>query len=276
MQEKGIVMIKIKDLYVYPVKSCKGIRVEEIELAATGFVDDRNWMVINDQNAYISQREQPTLALVEPKIMKDKLSLTAPGMPMLEIQRNAKNGEKIEVDLFGEKMSSLSAGSEACAWFSKYLGGDYRLVTCDPNFVRKGGVQYPARDEAPTSFTDNYGILVISEASREDLNKRLVSGVPMNRFRPNIVVEGVDPYGEDYFALASTSDVTLRFVDICYRCNLTTIDQEKAEFGQEPLLTLGRYRNSKIGVRFGNYAAVAGGIGKTLRAGAPLEIALNF
>jgi uncharacterized protein YcbX len=269
-------MIKIKDLYVYPVKSCKGVRVEEIELSPTGFVGDRNWMIIDERGVFVSQREQPKLALVEPKPFKDKLVLNAPGMPELVIPREISSGDQTEVELFGEKISSLSAGDEASAWFGKYLDGNYRLVACDPHFFRKGGVQYPSRDEAPTTFVDNYGILVISEASREDLNKRLASEVPMNRFRPNIVVEGVDPYGEDYFASASTSDVTLRFIDICYRCNLTTIDQEKAEFGQEPLLTLGRYRNSKVGVRFGNYAAVAGGIGKTLRAGSPLEIALNF
>jgi uncharacterized protein len=269
-------MIRIKDLYVYPVKSCKGVRVEEIELSPTGFLGDRHWMVIDENGVFVSQREQPKLALVEPTLMDDKLTLNAPGMPELVISREMNGGERTEVELFGEKISSLSTGREASLWFSEYLGGDYRVVACDPEFLRKGGVQYPSRDEAPTSFVDNYGILVISEASREDLNKRLVSGVPMNRFRPNIVVEGVDPYGEDYFASASTMDVTLRFIDICYRCNLTTVDQEKAEFGQEPLLTLGRYRNSKVGVRFGNYAAVAGGIGKTLRAGSPLDIALNF
>jgi uncharacterized protein YcbX len=269
-------MIRIKDLYVYPVKSCKGVRVEEIKLSPTGFLGDRNWMVIDERGVFVSQREQPKLALVEPKLIDDKLALNAPGVPELVVARAVKDGERTEVELFGERISSLSAGHEASSWFSRYLGGDYRVVACDPEFLRRGGVQYPARDEAPTSFVDNYGILVISEASREDLNRRLVSGVPMNRFRPNIVVEGVDPYGEDYFASASTQDVTLRFIDICYRCNLTTIDQEKAEFGQEPLLTLGRYRSSKAGVRFGNYAAVAGGIGKTLRAGSPLEIALNF
>jgi uncharacterized protein YcbX len=269
-------MIRIKDLYVYPVKSCKGVRVDEIRLSPTGFLGDRNWMVIDEQGVFVSQREQPRLALVEPKLMDDTLTLHASGMPELVMSREANDGERTEVELFGEKISALAAGGEASSWFSQYLGGDYRVVTCDPEFLRKGGVQYPSRDEAPTSFVDNYGILVISEASREDLNRRLVSGVPMNRFRPNIVVEGVDPYGEDYFASASTTDVTLRFIDICYRCNLTTIDQEKAEFGQEPLQTMGRYRNSKVGVRFGNYAAVAGGIGKTLRAGSPLEIALNF
>ena len=269
-------MIRIKDLYVYPVKSCKGVRVDETTLSPTGFLGDRNWMVVNEHGVFVSQREQPRLALVEPKLADDRLILMTSGMPELVMPREAKDGERTEVELFGEKIPALVASHAASSWFSSYLGGDYRVVTCDPEFVRKGGVQYPSRDEAPISFVDNYGILVISEASHEDLNRRLVSGVPMNRFRPNIVVEGVDPYGEDYFASASTADVTLRFIDICYRCNLTTIDQEKAEFGQEPLQTLGRYRSSKVGVRFGNYAAVAGGVGKTLRIGSPLEIALNF
>lgn len=269
-------MIKIKDLYVYPIKSCRGIRVEKIELSPTGFQGDRNWMVVDENGVFVSQREQPKLALVEPRLSTESLALTAPGMPELVISRELQSGKRIGVELFGERVSSLAVSIEASEWFSKYLAGNYHLVGCDPEFFRKGGVQYPSRDEAPTSFVDNYGILVVSEASRTDLNKRLTSGVPMNRFRPNIVVEGVDPHGEDYFASASTKDVTLRFIDLCYRCNLTTIDQEKAEFGQEPLATLGRYRTSKSGVRFGNYAAVAGGVGKALNTGAPLDIALNF
>ena len=269
-------MIKIKDLYVYPVKSCKGVRVKEIELATTGFVDDRGWMVVDKSGVFVSQRDLPRLALVEPRVHRDRLSLVAPDMPELVVPRTVDDATRVDVELFGERISSLSAGEEASKWFGRCLGGDYHLVACDPSFVRKGGVQYPTRDEAPTSFVDNYGILVISEASRDDLNRRLVSGVPMNRFRPNIVIEGVDPYGEDYFTAASTEDVTLRFIDVCYRCNMTTIDQDRAAFGQEPLLTLGRYRSSKAGVRFGNYAAVGAGVGKFLHVGSPLNVALNF
>jgi uncharacterized protein YcbX len=269
-------MIKIKDLFVYPIKSCKGIRVNEIELSQTGFLGDRNWMLVDEAGVFVSQREHPKLALVEPRLTEENLILNAPGMTELVVSRKAQAMQSCEVELFGEKMPSLFAGDEPSKWFGEYLGGNFQFVSRDPSFLRKGGVQYPARDEAPTSFVDNYGILVISEASRSDLNNRLVSGVPMNRFRPNIVVEGVDAYGEDYFASARAGDVTLRFVDVCYRCNMTTIDQEQAEFGQEPLQTLGRYRNSKAGVRFGSYAAVAGGVGKRLTAGSPLEIALNF
>jgi uncharacterized protein YcbX len=269
-------MIKIKDLFFYPIKSCRGIAVSEIELSPTGFLGDRNWMVVDDAGVFVSQREHPKLALVEPRLTADGLVLNAPGMTELVVSREAQQTRSCEVELFGEKMPSLLVGDEPSKWFGEYLGGNFRLVSRDPGFLRKGGVQYPSRDVAPTSFVDNYGILVISEASRSDLNNRLVSGVPMNRFRPNIVVEGVDAYGEDYFASVSTGDIMLRFVDVCYRCNMTTIDQEKAEFGQEPLQTLGRYRNSKVGVRFGSYAAVADGIGKKLTAGSPLEIALNF
>ncbi|MGY3484658.1 uncharacterized protein YcbX [Bradyrhizobium sp. USDA 4011] len=269
-------MIRIKDLFVYPIKSCKGIRVSEIELSRTGFLGDRNWMIVDEAGVFVTQREYPKLALVEPTLSESNLTLNAPGMTTLVIPRQAPATRSREVELFGEKMPSLFAGDEPSKWFGEYLGGNFQFVCRDPGFLRKGGVQYPSRDEAPTSFVDNYGILVISEASRNDLNKRLVTGVPMNRFRPNIVIEGVDAYGEDYFARARVDDITLRFVDVCYRCNMTTIDQEKAEFGQEPLQTLGRYRGSKAGVRFGSYAAVAGGVGKKLTAGSSLEIALNF
>ena len=145
-------MIRIKDLYVYPVKSCKGVRVEEIKLSPTGFLGDRNWMVIDERGVFVSQREQPKLALVEPKLIDGKLALNAPGAPELVVAREVKDGERTEVELFGERISSLSAGHEAASWFSRYLGGDYRVVACDPEFLRRGGVQYPSRDEAPNEF----------------------------------------------------------------------------------------------------------------------------
>ena len=176
------------------MKSCKGVRVEEIKLSPTGFLGDRNWMVIDERGVFVSQREQPKLALVEPTLIDDKLALNAPGVPE-EARCNArrgKDGEQTEIELFGEE------GFRRFLRATKPRRGsaDISAATLSASspaikFLRRGGVQYPSPDEAPTSFVDNYGILVISEASREDLNRRLVSGVPMNRFRPNIVVEGV-------------------------------------------------------------------------------------
>src|SRR5260370_5814590 len=136
-------MIRIKDLYVYTVKSCKGVRVEEIELSPTGFLGDRHWMVIDEHGVFVSQREQPKLALVEPTLMDDKLTLKAPGMPELVISPEVNDGERTEVELFGEKISSLCTAQKASLWSSQYLGGDYRVVPCVPAFLGKVGVSDP-------------------------------------------------------------------------------------------------------------------------------------
>lgn len=268
-------MTTIADLITYPVKSCRGIHHDAIEVTRTGLANDRRWMIIDDAGVAVTQREQSRLALVVPTLEEEILSLDAPGMSRFSMP--AGTIEQAEtVELFGEHISSLSVSLAANEWFSDYLGASVRLVTCDPSFNRRGGVQYPSRDEAPTSFTDNYGILVISEASHNDLNSRMDVSLPMNRFRPNIVVKGVEAYDEDYFQSARTGDVELRFIDLCYRCNLTTIDQEKAVFGQEPLVTLGAYRNEKAGVKFGSYAAVSGGFGLLLKTGSTMEVELSF
>lgn len=268
-------MISIKDILIYPVKSCRGMRLDEAMLSATGFAGDRNWMIVDAAGTFVSQREQPRLALVQPSLATDSLRLAAPNMPNIEVPL-VPGGDRLEAELFGEKLPSLTVSEAASAWFSAYLDGSFALVACDPSHARLGGVQYPSRDGAPTSFVDNYGILVISEASRADLNRRLPAAVPMNRFRPNIVIGGVDAYGEDYFSSVKAGDVELRFIDVCYRCNMTTIDQETAVMGDQPLATLARYRTSGQGVRFGSYAAVLAGVGSTLRAGSPLDVTLNF
>lgn len=268
-------MIMVKEILIYPVKSCRAMRLEEALVSDTGFAGDRNWMVVDSAGTFVSQREQPRLALVQPLLTTDWLRLSAPGMPDIEVPL-VSGGEKLDADLFGETVSSLTVDTAASAWFSAYLDGTFKLVACDSSRVRLGGVQYPSRDSAPTSFVDNYGILVISEASRDDLNRRLSAAVPMNRFRPNIVIGGVDAYGEDYFSSVTTGEIELRFIDVCYRCNMTTINQETAVKGDQPLATLARYRSNGQGVRFGSYAAVLAGVGKTLRAGSALNVTLNF
>lgn len=268
-------MITISELFVYPIKSCCGTSVTAIEVTPKGLANDRNWMVVDQNGVSVTQREQPRLALVKPDLGEHGLAVNAPGMPELTIGFEPSR-EALEVELFGERLPARATSTEADAWFSRYLGAPHRLVVPDPGHVRKGGVQYPARDHAPTSFTDNYGLLVLSQASLDDLNGRMPSALPVNRFRPNIVVKGIDAYHEDYFATARAGGIELRFIDVCYRCNLTTIDQEKAEFGEEPLITLGGYRNIGAGVRFGNYAAVAAGFGKSLSVGQPLDVSMTF
>jgi uncharacterized protein len=270
-------MPKIAELFVYPVKSCAGVHMDEVAIVPTGFEFDRNWMVIDDNGTFVTQREHPKLALVQPQFANGGLILNAPDMEPLHVSANG-GGEPLAISLFGETHQALSTDAGADAWFSKYLGGQFRLAKCDPATLRKGGVQYPERDAAPTSFVDNYGILVISEASRAALNKKLPEAVPMNRFRPNIVVSGIDEHDEDYFTNARCGEVALRFVNPCYRCSMTSIDQKIGALGLEvlPVLTTYRYDDAAKGVKFGNYAAVSGGVGSSLHVDSDLDVDWNF
>jgi uncharacterized protein len=269
-------MPKISDLFVYPVKSCAGVRMNEVSIVPTGFAFDRNWMVVDADGNFVTQREQSTLALVKPQL-NGGIALTAPDMEPLHVAADAA-GEPVTITLFGETHGAMATTPEADAWFSKYLGGKFRLVKCDPAKLRKGGVQYPQRDDAPTSFVDNYGVLVISQASHAALNQKLPHEVPMNRFRPNIVVGGVEEHDEDYFTNARCGDVALRFVNPCYRCSLTSIDQQSAMPGLDVLPTLSTYRYDEAvkGVKFGAYAAISAGIGSALRIDSDLDVDWSF
>jgi uncharacterized protein len=269
-------MPKISDLFVYPVKSCAGVRMNEVSIVPTGFAFDRNWMVVDADGNFVTQREHSTLALVKPQL-NGGITLTAPDMEPLHVAADAV-GEPTTITLFGEPHGAMATTPEADAWFSKYLGGKFRLVKCDPAKLRKGGVQYPQRDDAPTSFVDNYGVLVISQASHAALNQKLPQTVPMNRFRPNIVVGGVEEHDEDYFTNARCGDVALRFVNPCYRCSLTSIDQQSAMPGLDVLPTLSTYRYDEAvkGVKFGAYAAISAGIGSALRIDSDLDVDWSF
>jgi uncharacterized protein len=270
-------MPTISDLFVYPVKSCAGVRMNEVSIVATGFEFDRNWMVVDSGAAFVTQREHPTLALVTPQFDNGALTLDAPGMESLLLSANG-GGEPVTITLFGENHAAVSTTAAADAWFSRYLGAPFRLVKCDPRTVRQGGVQYPERDTAPTSFVDNYGILVISQASHAALNQKLAEAVPMNRFRPNVVVTGVEEHDEDYFTQARCGEVALRFVNPCFRCSMTSVDQQRGMPGLEvlPVLSTYRYDEAAKGVKFGAYAAVSGGIGSRLRVGTDLEVDWSF
>jgi uncharacterized protein YcbX len=270
-------MPKISDLFVYPVKSCAGVRVEDVAIVPTGFEFDRNWMVVDADGMFVTQREHPKLALVQPEFANGGLVLTAPGMKPLHVSANGA-GAPVSITLFGEKHEALSTDAEADAWFSDYLGAPFQLAKCDPKVLRKGGVQYPERDSAPTSFVDNYGILVISQASHTALNQKLAEAVPMNRFRPNIVVSGIDQHEEDYFTQARCGEVALRFVNPCYRCSMTSIDQKSGTPGLDvlPVLSTYRYDDAVKGVKFGAYAAISEGIGARLHVNSDLDVDWNF
>lgn len=269
--------VTVKQLFYYPVKSCAGVEVSEAQVSASGLLHDRRWMVVDASGVFVTQRERPELALVFPRVEDGVLSFCAPQAAALAVPVDARH-ERIQVEIFGERYPALTVSESADVWFSQYLKAPHRLVAFDDAVLRKGGVQYPTRDDAPTLFPDNYGLLVLSDASLADLNKRISEPVPVNRFRPNVVVSGLKAYEEDYLANLKIGGSQLRFVDLCFRCNLTTIDQNTAQFGEEPLKTLMSYRvdQKNSGVKFGAYFAVEDAQPGRLRVGDEVEISWSF
>ena len=265
----------ITGLYVYPVKSCRGIALERAELEATGIAGDRHWMLVRPNGRFVTQRELPRMALVVTRLTDSSLSLDAPGMPLLEVGRNAE-GVARPVTVWKFDGRGIDCGEHAAAWVSQFLETPLRLVRFDPGVPRVCSPEWTPGTRAVTEFSDGYPILVIARASLAELNSRLPRALPMERFRPNIVIDGVAAFDEDRVHELRAGPVTLRLVKPCTRCSITTTDQQKgAVDGVEPLRTLKEYRfdASLRGVTFGQNAIVVNGVREHLRVGQSFDIA---
>jgi hypothetical protein len=268
-------MTRIVSLHVYPVKSCRGIDLDAALVTRTGIAHDREWMITSPAGRFLTQREEPRLALIVPRLASDTLTLDAPGLGTLSLPL-ACEGTPTEVVVWKDRCAAFDQGDAAADWLTRLLGKPFRLVRFDPHYVRPSAA--PGSDEAPgyAQFSDGYAMLVISTASLADLNARLPHPLPMNRFRPNVVVDGLPAYGEDAVAELATGAVRLRLVKACTRCAITTTNQMTGTVeGDEPLRTLRTYRWDKKlrGVAFGQNAVVAAGEGETLRVGDALTAA---
>ncbi len=262
----------ITALNVYPVKSCRGIALDTAKLGLAGIESDRRWMVISDKGRFLTQREVPRLALIVPKLDARGLTLTAPGMPDMAVPAEPA-GPKLEVAVWGDKCPGFEVSDEVAKWLSQFLERPVRLVRFDPQGVRPSEPDWTGEVETRNEFSDGFPLLVISDASLQDLNARLPEPLPMNRFRPNIVLGGLQPYDEDRIHDLHAGAVRLRISKPCTRCIITTTDQMRGVVtGDEPLRTLKTYRFSKElrGMMFGmNTLVVASG---PLRVGQQLEI----
>ena len=260
----------LSGLYVYPIKSCGGIALESAELDATGLRHDRRWMLVDANGGFVSQRSAPRMALISVSVEDEHLTVSAPGMPDLEVPFEDEGAERIEVEVWGDAQRGVPAGDAADRWFTEFLNGDYRLVRQPDDDVRPVDSVYAA-DGDRASFADRFPFLLISEASLEDLNGRLESPLPMNRFRPNLVVRGCGPYAEDGWGEIRVGGTLFRVAEPCRRCAITMTDQETAGRGKEPLRTLATYRRwDGGGVIFGrNLIHASNG---TLNVGDPVEV----
>jgi uncharacterized protein YcbX len=261
-------------LNIYPVKSCRGIPLQNARVSETGLADDRHWMMVRPNGRFVTQRELPRLALIGTSVSADALQLTAPGMPALSVAREAA-GMPRDIVVWKFSGGGIDYGDEAAAWCSRYLDTPLRLVRFDPARERVCNPEWTQGMRAITQFADGYPVLIISRDSLAELNSRLPKELPMARFRPNVVIDGVGAYDEDRIHELATDDVTLRIVKPCTRCSITTTDQESgAVDGTEPLATLKKYRFDRElgGVCFGQNAIIVRGVGAQLRVGQKFSV----
>lgn len=244
-------MITLSNLTYYPIKSCKGFDVSEANVERMGLEHDRRMMVITLENKFITQREHPKLALVTPALQNGSVVLSAPSFDSLQFPIK-KSGFTFPVQIWKSAgVQAVDQGDEAAEWFSNWLNTPVRLVHIAEGYKRKVSAEYAVYEDDHTGFADGYPILILSEESLQDLNGRLDSPIPMNRFRPNLVVKGCQPFEEDTWKRIRIGDVELALVKPCARCEVTTIDKETLERSKEPLKTLGKYRKHKLGAIFG-------------------------
>jgi uncharacterized protein len=246
--------ITISSLIYYPIKACRGFEVDEAKVERMGLQHDRRMMVVTPAGGFLTQREFPRLALVIPKLTDDTLELCAPNYDSIQLGIQT-TGVPVSVNVWKSKgIQAIDQGEEAAQWFSDLLGTEVRLVHIADGYQRKVSQEYAVHPDDHTGFADGYPILLASDEGLQDLNSRLAVPVPMNRFRPNIVVKGCDPFAEDTWNRIRAGDVELAVVKPCARCVVTTIDKNTLETSKEPLKTLGKYRKQELGAIFGQNA----------------------
>lgn len=244
-------MITLSSLTYYPVKACRGHEVESWNVERMGLERDRRLMIVTPEGEFLTQRQIPKLALVNPVLNDGVLTLSAPSMDSIQIAVRS-SGHSWPVNIWKSKdVQAIDQGEEAVEWLSNFLETSVRLVHIADGYKRIVNQDYAINADDHTGFADGYPILLISEESLQDLNSRLDSQLPMNRFRPNIVVKGCDPFAEDTWNQIRIGDVKLAIVKPCARCEVTTIDKETLERKKEPLKTLGKYRKHALGAIFG-------------------------
>ena len=276
---------RIARLFVYPVKSCGGVEIKESVLTETGLDLDRAWMVVDADGQFVSQRALPRMALVKVQLKTHEVVLRAPGMLALHLAIDTVEAPA-RVRVWDDEVPAYDMGAIAAQWFSDFLGQPLRLVRFDPEHRRLSDRKWTGEVEAANQFSDGFPLLVASEGSLAELNRRLAAAghaaVGIERFRPNIVLAGLEAQDEDrvdVLHIAAGEDVQLRPVKPCARCTIPDVDPATAEVTAVVGDTLRSYRsNERMGgaVTFGMNAIVLQGFEQTLRVGQPVTARWRF
>jgi uncharacterized protein YcbX len=283
-------MAILSELILYPIKSCAGISVREATLTSAGLsvdaVYDREWMVIDEQGRCLTQREHPRMALVAPRIKNDTLELRAPGMLRLEIPLGLPSPEDErtrEVTVWDDKVQAYDCDEITATWFSKAIGTPCRLVRFHAGATRFASAKWTGGVAAPTLFSDGFPILLVGSASLADLNEKLAAAgrepIPMNRFRPNMVIDGIEAFEEDYADNFGLGEARLKPVKPCPRCPIPSVDQATGVRGPDPLDILRTYRTKPAmddAICFGMNSIVTEGDGQRVVVGQAVTMTLAF
>lgn len=277
---------RIASLHVHPIKSLGGTSPFEALLIETGLEFDRAWMVVDERGDMLTQREMPRMALVQPQFRHEDLVLRAPGMLALHLRLDAVEAAT-RARVWDDEVKAYDMGALAAQWISDFLGAKLRLVRFDPEQKRLSERKWTGAIEAENAFADGYPLLVAGTASLADLNARLtargLSPVGIERFRPNLVLDGLAAFEEDHIdELAIDTDegpVRLKLVKPCVRCTIPDVDPATAERGAAVGDTLATFRaDARMGggLTFGMNAVVLEGIDKVLRVGQAVRASIKF
>ena len=245
-------LIQIASLHIYPIKSCGPTRLDRMAVDARGPVDDRRLMIVDNDGIFITQRTEPRLALVHVARNGNRLMLEAPKKSSLST--TIEHGAMRPIEVWRHRGPAHQASPQGSAWLSEFLKREVTLVACPDDMDRIANPDW-AVATTPVSFVDGYPILILSEESVAELNRRLDTPVDVMRFRPNIVLRGCPPFAEDRWKTLRIGNTIVDVLKPCDRCSVITIDPQTAASGKEPLTTLATFRKSPAGILFGQNGA---------------------
>lgn len=265
-------MLRLSALYRFPVKSLGGECLQRAAVGALGLAGDRRWMVVADSGRFLTQRQLPRMAQVTARWRDGvTLELRAPGQPSLTVAVPPADEALREVTVWRDSLAAPDAGDAAAQWLSEFLGLDCRLVHVPEARARQVDLAY-ARPGDRVGFADGFPLLLIGQASLDDLAARVGRPLEMLRFRPNLVIDGAAPYAEDGWGRLRIGEVEFERVKPCSRCAIPTLDPHTGERSDdgEPLRTLATYRRDADGVYFGQNLIPRGS--GVLEVGMPVEL----
>lgn len=264
--------IKVSGLSIYPVKSCAGIALSSSKVEAFGLSYDRRWMVVDEKGVMLTQRKLAKMCLIQTEFIDGQLYLKHSSMPDITVLQ-PDTRVKSRVKVWADECLAYDAGDEPANWLSQVLGVVCRLVYFPDDEIRQVDLNFASKNDK-TAFSDGFPLLLISQASLDDLNSRMKQPVSMSRFRPNIVVQGCPPYAEDSWKKIRVGNILFRLVKPCSRCVIPSINTDTAERETEPTKTLIIYRQRERKIFFGQnvIAEINNDVSSEIKVGMSVEI----